>query len=215
MSKLRMLLLSLVAMVALGSVTAATASAHEFLVNGAAIGAGEKVEIQGNQLPGNNQLEGVIAGASVRILCLVVLLDPVGNLLEEKGKLKTKQEYKSCSVSSVSGGAAENQPKCKVANFTAEGSGELTEAGVISVKGSPFTTIKIENNGTETCLLKGEFKVETTQECSLPNYPVTSYIIIILCSPTGSKLLKLGTEPAKLNAIFGVSGTKGQTLSSN
>lgn len=213
---LKVVLLSALAVFAFAAVGATTASAHEFFVNGKAIGAGEKIEVQGNQLPGNNQLEGVIAGASVHISCQQVLLPAAKNVLEEKGKLKTAQEYKACTLTTVNGeGIVENSPKCKVANFNAEGSGELTEAGVFSVKGSPFATIKIENSETETCTLKGEYKVETTQECSVPHYSVSVYILLILCTPLGSKSLKLGTEPAKLYASIGLAGVKGQLLSAN
>ncbi len=208
-------MLSALVVFAFAAVASSTASAHEWFVNGKAIAAAEKVEISGNQLPGENQLEGVILGASVHISCQQVVLPAASNLLEEKGKLKTKQEYKACTLSTVNGeGVVENSPKCKIANFNAEGAGELSEAGIIKVKGEPFAIIKIEENGG-ACTLKGEYKVETTQECSLPHFAVASLVAVILCNPTGSKLLKLGVEPAKLYADIGVAGTKGQTLSSN
>jgi hypothetical protein len=215
MSRMKLVVLSLLAAFALSAVASSTASAHEWLVNGKAIAAGEKVEINGNQIPGNNQLEGVIAKLSIHITCQEVLAPPAGNTIEEKGKFKIKLEYKACTVYALESEAMGNEPKCKVAAFNAEGSGELTAAGIMTVSGAPFATIKIENSETETCLLDGEFKVETTQVCSLPHYAVAAWVAVIECNPAGSEKLKLGTEPAKLYSVVGVSGTKGQKLSSN
>jgi hypothetical protein len=212
---MKLLMLSLLATFALAGVASSTASAHEWFVNGVKIAAAEKVEIDGNQIPGDNQLEGIIATLNVHITCQEVLAPPAGNLLEEKGKVKIKLEYKACTIYTVGGEVVENQPKCKVAGFTAEGAGELTEAGIFTVKGAPFATIKVENSETEACTLKGEFKVETTDLCSLPHFGVAGYVPVIECNPTGSKELKLGAEPAKLYATVGVAGTKGQKFSSN
>jgi len=212
MSRMKLVMLSLLAAFSLSAVASSTASAHEWIVNGKAVAAAEKVEVNGNQLQGNNQLEGVIAKSSVHITCQEVLAPPAGNILEEKGKLKIKLEYKACTVYTIAAEAVENQPNCKVAGLTAEGAGELTEAGILTVKGAPFATIVISGTG---CLLNGEYKVETTEVCSLPHYAVAVYVATIECNPAGSKELKLGTESSKLYSVIGIAGTKGQKLSSN
>jgi hypothetical protein len=189
---------------------------HRFIVNGKTIGKGEKIEVQANLASAVNQLEGVVAKLSVHISCQLTLAPAAGNALEESGKLKLKVEYKACAATTVSGGVVENQPKCKVKEFAAEGTGELAEAGVIVVKGTPFATVHMEEvTGAGACTLAGEFKVEGSQKCSLAHYPVTVTVGVIECNPSGSKELKLGGEPAKLYSSIAVSGTKGQTLSSS
>jgi hypothetical protein len=211
-------MLSLLATFALGAVVSATASAnasHEWFINGAKITGTETVSIAGNQIPGNNQLEGVVASTSVHIVCQEVLTASGANYLEKEGKLKMKLEYKACTVYSIAGGVIENQPKCRVLNMTAEGSGELIEAGQFKLEGKPFVIVRIENAEGVTCLIKGEYKVEPSLTCSLPHYAVQGYVAVIECNPEGSKELKLGTEIAKLFTSFGVAGTKGQLLSSN
>lgn len=218
MSKMKVVMLSLLATFALGAVGSATASAnatHRWLVNGAEITGTETVALVGNQIPGNNQLEGVVASTSVHITCQEVLTASGANYLEKEGKLKMKLEYKACTVYSVAGGVVENQPKCRVLNMTAEGSGELIEAGQFKLEGKPFVVVKIENAESVTCLIKGEYKVEPSLTCTLPHYAVQLYVATIECNPEGSKELKLGTEIAKLYSVFGIAGTKGQLLSSN
>ncbi len=210
MYKIRLAALCLVT-AALGA-GAAGASAHEFLVNGTAIAPAEKIEVQGNVIA--VQTEGILAGASIHTTCQEGVVPAASNLLEEKGKVKIKIEYKACTISTVNAGVVENLPKCKLASFNIEGSGELTEAGVVSIKGSPFATLKIEENGG-ACTLKGEFKEEGTVLCSIPDYSVTGNLALLVCTPTGSTGLKEGTEPAKLYLTTGLYAAKGQTLSSN
>jgi hypothetical protein len=216
MSRVKLVMLSLLATFALSAVASSTALAtHEFLVNGKAIAKGEKVEVQGNVIAEGT--ETTIAKLPVHMACVEGAVPPgTTNVLEEAGKFKTKVEYKTCGVVTVSGGIAEDQPKCKVPGFITEGSGELTEAGVVSIKGTPFATVRIEEvAGAGACALTGEYKVEGTQLCAIPDYSLTGYIGPIVCDPTGSKELKLGGEVLKVFSTTGIYATKGQTLSSN
>jgi hypothetical protein len=215
MSRVKLVMMSLLAVCVLSAVASSTAlAAHEFLVNGKAVAKGEKVEVQGNVVAA--QLEGVVAKLSIHVTCQEGIAPAAGNVLEEAGQLKIKVELKACTVTTISSGVAENQPKCKLKEFSAEGSGELTEAGIISVKGSPFAVIHIEEvSGAGTCSLVGEFKIEGKQLCAIPDYALTGTLGPVVCDPTGSKELKLGGEPIKLYTSIGLSGTKGQTLSSN
>jgi hypothetical protein len=214
MSKAKLAILSMLAAFALSATASATAMAHEFFVNEKAIGKGEKVEVQGNQIPGVNQLEGTVAKLQVHITCQENPL-PAGStdVLEEAGKLKIKSEYKGCTVSTVSGGVVENQPKCKLKEFAAEGSGELIESGTMSVKGSPLGTVHIEEvTGAGACTLTGEFKMEGTQACTVPHSEVVVTVLTVECNPAGSKELKLGAEPTKLTSTASITGTKGQKI---
>jgi hypothetical protein len=119
--------------------------------------------------------KGTVAKLSIHITCQEGLL-PAGaeNVLEEAGKFKIKLEFKACTVTTVNAGVIENQPKCKVASFTAVGSGELTEAGIISVTNKPFATIEIaEVTGAGACTLTGKFEITGTQLCAIPHYSLT------------------------------------------
>jgi hypothetical protein len=218
MSRTKLVMVSLLVTFALSAVSSPTVSAHEFIVNGKGVAAGEKVEFGGNwQQQQQQQIEIVVAKLSAHMHCQMVII-PIGttNVLEEKGKMKVKIEFKACTVYTLSGEIIENQPKCKIKEFTAEGSGELTEAGMITVKGAPFATIHIEEvTGAGACTLAGEFKIEGTQLCPISHYAVGVIVIIITCNPAGSKELKLGGEPAKLYLPLVASGSKGQRISSN
>ncbi len=192
--------------------------AHEFLVNGAKIAAGEKVEVRGT---GGFAVEATVASLATHVRCDEGLL-PVGtaNVLEEAGKFKSKLELKACTSTIVSTGTEEDEPKCKVANFNVENTGELTEAGIATISGAAaekvFAEIVIsEVAGAGACALAGTYKLKGTTACDIPDYLVTIPGIFIGCDPLGSKEIKLGTESAKLDLPLGIEGTKGQTFSSN
>lgn len=195
------------------------AIAHEFLVNGSAIKAGEKVEVKGS---GGVALEAEIAKIAAHIGCGEGLL-PTGasDLLEEAGKFKSKIELKACGIDMVSAGAEEDLPKCKVANFNVESTGELTEAGIATVSGTGTEKLLgqilvSEVAGAGACTLSGTYKLLGTTTCDIPDYPVTSPAIAVGCNPLGGKEVKLdGGESVKLDLALGIEGAKGQTFSSN
>jgi hypothetical protein len=219
MFRIKLVILSLLAALALSAVASPTALAvHEFIVNGKTIAKGEKVEIQGS---GGIYLEATLAKTLTHIECQQALL-PVGasNVLEEGGKSKLKVEFKGCTVTTVIAGAVENQPKCKVVSFNLEGTSELPEAGVASIVGSGaeklFSKIEVaEVSGAGACALAGTYELKGTQLCDIPAYSETLPGFGIACPPVGGKEVKLATETAKLYLALGISGTKGQTLSSN
>lgn len=196
-----------------------SAIAHEFLVNGAAIAKTEKVEVKGN---GAVALEAEIAKTAAHIGCSEGLLPSgVSDVLEEAGKFRSKIELKACGVDIVSGGGEEDLPKCKVANFNVENTGELTEAGIATVLGAGaerlFGQILIsEVTGAGACTLTGTYKLTGTTACDIPDYQVTNPGITVACSPLGAKEVKLsGAESVKLDLALGIEGLKGQSFSSN
>lgn len=219
MSRIQFVMLSLLVVLALSAGESSTAlAAHEFIVNGKAVGVKEKVEVEGS---GGIFLEATVAKTATHLACGEGLL-PIGatNVLEELGKFKSKVEFKACTATAVSAGVEEDEPKCKVPSFNLEGTGELTEAGVASVTGSAaektFATVKIEEvTGAGACALAGTYELKGTSLCDVPDYLVTGPGIVMGCSPLGAKEVKFGTEPAKLDLSLGIGGTKGQTFSSN
>lgn len=213
MSRTKFTTLTILAMLMLVAGESSTALAHEFTVNGKAVGTGETIEILGG---GGIFLETTVASTAVHIGCGEGLL-PKGakNIIEEKGKFKVAIEFKSCTTTVVSSGVEGDEPKCKVPNFNMEATGELTEAGVASISHSPFATIDIEGVGTETCPLKGDFELKGTQLCDVPDYSVTVPWVDMGCNPLGGKEIKFGTESAKIYLSLGINGARGETFSSN
>ncbi len=219
MYKMRLAALTIFSVLALGVGESATAlAAHEFVVGGKAVGKGEKVEVQGG---GGIFLEATAAKTATHLRCAEGLL-PAGvtNVLEELGKFKSKLELKACTATAVTAGAEEDEPKCKVPNFNLESAGELTEAGVASISGVGekvlLATVKIEEvAGAGACSLAGTYELKGTSLCDIPDYLVTGPGIVMGCNPLGSKEVKFGLEPAKLDLSLALSGTKGQTFSSN
>jgi hypothetical protein len=196
------------------SIGVPTAAAHEFIVNGSGIK--EAVEIRGT---GDIGLEGSVAKITTHIGCGEGLVTAGSDLLGS-GTFKVGIELKACGLDTVSSGVEEDQPKCQVANFTVEGLGELTEAGIAVVSGREtgdvFTKIAIsEVTGAGTCMLAGKYELKGITSCVIPDELVTSPGFLIGCDPLGNKGVKLGLEPVKLSLDLGIEGTKGQTFSSN
>jgi hypothetical protein len=218
MSRARLVILTVSATLIPAIGAASTAVAHEFIVNGASVSKGVKVEVQGG---GGVFVETTVASVATHIECGEGLL-PVGtaNVLEEAGKFKSKLELKACTATTVGSGVEEDTPKCKVSNFAVEGTGELTEAGISNISGTGASKglAKVEISevaGAGACSLAGTFELKGATACDLPDYLVTSPGIAIGCNPLGGKELKFGPEPAKLDLSLGIEGAKGQTFSSN
>jgi hypothetical protein len=227
MSRMKLVVLSLVAAFALSAVASSTALAtHEYLVNGETIAKGSKVEVQG-QIMELGQFETEIAKLSIHITCNDAYgLKGEGNVLEAEGKSKLKAEFKACTLYQINGGIPEGEPKCKVAAITATAKGLLTETGIVKFTGLEselFTKFEIsEVKGAGTCNFLGKFEVKGSQLCAIPSYGFEGDIGELVCDGVGSKELKLnqeggteGNKEAKIYARFAVTGTKGQKLSTN
>ncbi len=201
--------------------TTANEAIRGFKVNGANIIAGEKVEAQTDSLSTVNQLESAVAGVGLHVTCEEALGSPgTENVLEEAGKVILKPEFKGCAVSDVSSkGVSEPLSVCKVkeGGFTVTSDGELTAAGILTLKPmgkEPFATITIEGNKESKCTVAGTFKIEGSQICTLPHYAVEAYAMVLACGPGGGKLT-MGGEAARLYSTLGVTSAKGGKLSSN
>jgi hypothetical protein len=71
-----------------------------------------------------------------------------------------------------------------------------------------FVEITIEETGG-TCTIKGEYKAKGTQNCELPKATLALVTHEIVCKPEGSNL-KLGAEPAKFKSTEKVKLSGGQ-----
>ncbi len=202
MSRVKFIMLSMLAAFALSAVASATASAHEFFINGSALSKTE--EVQGNSIPyaTENKFESIIAKLNVNINCAVAVA-PGGaaNVLETAGKIKSKIEFKDCSIYKTAKGATEEQIACSLKEpVVAEAEGSLNGAGELELKPTAanktlFSEFEIVGTG---CAIAGKQKVEgEPQRCAIPNYGVEAEIGFVSCGPGGSAL-KLGTEGAKL-----------------
>jgi hypothetical protein len=199
MSKVKIVMLSLLAVFALSAAASASASAatHQWLINGTLLGTGGTEEIQGNGLPyvQEGQFESSISGLGLHIYCQTAIL-PSGkeNILEggSTGKAKGRIEFTGCGVFDVSSkGASETLSACKIAAepIVAKVEGELSGAGVLTLKGEPLSIFEIvKTNKEATCAAAGIYEVKGTQVCVVPHYGVALYVHVIECTPGGSSL---------------------------
>jgi hypothetical protein len=191
MSKIKFVLLGLLAMFAASLAASTPASAHEYLVEGKAIT--EKIEVEGTSQTG--KLESTILGSKVSIQCEEDLTREA--FIEEKGKSKGKIEFKNCIVLEFSKGKRVFLTTCEVKEpATAEFTDELVEHSIDEFKPAlaEETFVELE---IKTCALKGKYKVKGSQVCAIPEEEFEQVIHHLICTPAGSKL-KLGSEAAQL-----------------
>jgi hypothetical protein len=136
MSKMKVVLLSLLALLTASTATVATAraSTHNFKIEGTELVGTEGVELYGKQ----NTLETTLGSAKVLIECQEAVGPTKGNVLEEKGKSKFELQLKNCSALEANGtGRPAFLTGCTVATITLKGTGELTGA-----EGQPADEVK-------------------------------------------------------------------------
>jgi hypothetical protein len=222
MSRVKLVVLGMLAVFALSvgaSATAAAAGTHQWIIAGTPLASGSKEEVQGDNLPfvQEGQFESTVASLNIHVYCQSTLV-PIGssNVLEggSVGKAKVKLEFTGCALFQVtSKGVSESLPACKIKEpITAESEGELTEAGILGLKqigSTPFSTFSIEKSNKEaSCAAEGKLEVKGTQACVIPHFSVDAYTGVLLCTPGGSALTSLG-NPARFYLGTGVSLTKG------
>ncbi len=223
MSRVKIATLSLMAVCALSAVASATASAatHQWIINGTALGSGEKTEIQGNNLPyaQEGQFETEIAGLGLHIYCQTAIL-PSGakNVLlgGAIGKAEVFIEFYGCALSAINKkGGLEALPTCKIEKepIEATGEGELKEAGVLTLKekgAGPFSKFSmVKTNREVICAIEAKVEVKGTQVCVLPHSGVALYVHVLECTPGGSSLTTNFAEPARLYLGTGITLEQG------
>ncbi len=221
MPRVKITMLSLLAVLALSAAASATASAatHQWIINGTALGKTETTEFQGNGLPyvQEGQFESAVAGTSLHIYCQTAIL-PSGpkNVLVggEVGKAEVSIEFSGCALFTISkAGVSETLSTCKIETepIIATAEGEMKEAGILTLKekGVPFSKFNIVKVGTSTCGAEIKLEIKGTQVCVLPHFGVALYVHVLECTPGGSSLTTSLAEPARLYLGTGITLEKG------
>ncbi len=221
MSRVKITMLSLLAVFALSAAASATASAatHQWIINGTALGKTETTEFQGNGLPyvQEGQFETSLAGLQLHIYCQTAIM-PSGttNVLVggEVGKAEVFIEFTGCAVFEVSkAGVSVPLSTCKIEEepIVAIAEGEMKEAGILTLKekGQVFSKFHITKVGATTCAVEAKVEVKGTQVCVLPHFGVALYVHVLECTPGGSSLENNAKEPARLYLGTGITLEKG------
>jgi hypothetical protein len=186
MSRIKVALVTaLVAALAI-SVTAASAQAHVFKINGAAIT--ESHNLKAENFTGNYLLEGKPFGVAVKIECTKV---------KESGSIGTggtgsaTLKFTSCTVKKPAGCTVKEPIETSVSTLLV-GPTPGVELEFKPSVGETFTTITLEG---ASCSLKEPFKVNGTQTCELPGAGTNQAGHEINCTAAGSALTA-GGKPA-------------------
>jgi hypothetical protein len=207
MSRIKLVLLSAVAVLVVSALASASASAapHWLVCKKVAAGTGKFAEGECKTLGGTGEWEATKMTAILEIegtsgvsklkteigstaVTIVCNKDKVAGTVEDPGNSEATITYEECSI--------ENASTCKVANIKAEVLDRLIEKGGViedeffEKAGAGFTTVVITG-----CTLNGSFKVTGTQVCSLPEGEVFKKLHELNCLTSGSTL-KFGTKVA-------------------
>jgi len=185
-SMFRSVLVALMAVLALGAVAAASASAHEFIVEGKTVAAGEQVAAEGTG--GVVKIEKQVSGKTVTVECKN---SRSKNHLEKEGKTNGEVTFEKCAVVGLSG--------CRVPNWKLRFSDQLVlfEAALADeFKPEPGQT-ELGVMEIEVCALKGTYAVTGTFTCALPGVGVERVEHEMICEPKGSSL-KIGGDSASI-----------------
>lgn len=150
MAKVKLILLSLMAVMAVGAVMSASASAHEFLILGKKIAAGEKVLFLSKNVAGNSAiLEQGTAG--LKITCTAVTNH---GFLEAAGKSTTTVIFNSCTVNRPAGCTVETPIVVKASDQLVLFEGILSDEFSPEGGGTTFTILKFSGAGCSLTTLE-------------------------------------------------------------
>ncbi|HEX7611118.1 MAG TPA: hypothetical protein VF380_10610 [Solirubrobacteraceae bacterium] len=196
MTRLRLLLISSLAALAVGAVASASASAafkKEFFVEKAAVVT--PVNVVGSSST-TSKLEAKLFGVKVKIECTS---STYTGTIAAAGASTGTISFSGCTVK------AGAKDKCKVVEpINAELNDQLVEVSkkledeFSPATGGVFAKIVIEAETGGTCSVAGIFEVTGTQTCELPNSTIEALEHEIVCKPV--KTLKLGGEEAKFTS---------------
>jgi hypothetical protein len=222
MSRIKFIMLALVAMLFVGVFASASASAaHRFVdcLKAKEAGKGQWNNNKCTELGGSKEWETkeVASGEKVSGTSGVSLLtskikkaeviitctkDIFTGTLEAAGASKGEVVFEGCSV----GNKTETFKACEVPNIKFKftdllvleepkaGELEIADEFKPAVAGEPFVIIKINNFPEKTCTVKGEYKVAGTQICLLPEGTAFKVLHEIGCKTIGSHLTFEGEE---------------------
>ena len=197
MSRVKMILLSAVVGALAIAGTAASAQAHEYVVNGSPLGAGTETLSNLEQTGSTFTFTGKPLGVNVNIKCSTVV-ESNGNI-NNKTAGQGKLEFSECNVAAPEG--------CKVKTpITTEVITALTEAGEeeFKSKNASFVTITLEG-----CSVTEPFTVTGTQTCKLPGGTTPAVKHEVECLATGSKLKAGGKAATFEGTLKGLGLTSG------
>lgn len=237
MSKVKLILLGMLAVLAVSAVASATAEAKETIgfwdcqphenghwENSQCTKAGppddyETEEIRETKAEGTSQtseLAGKLLGISVLIRCEK---DTFTATLKAGGASEGEVKFTGCRVLTENESVLKERPECIVKEpIEFKFTDRLIETGKqafsdefkgILESGKTFVEITIENKGTEKCPVADTAKVTGTQTCPIPKAEEPLVTHEIVCTPTGSNL-ELGGKPAKFTSTEKVKLDSGQ-----
>jgi hypothetical protein len=199
MAKARLALLGILAALAVTAVATATASAHEFLVNGSAI----TVLLHGAFTSTTSHLKGELLGKKIEIIST---LDTGTFSIGPNGTSTFEVSFTGNTIDEInSSGELIAEPNCVIKLITFHGTDELLEhesklLDTFTGSAPPlFTNIHIENLSSEkTCGFKTTVAVEGTANGILPTANEAKKLQDIEFNPSvaGSQSLTLGGKPA-------------------
>jgi hypothetical protein len=201
MTKARVVLLCAFVALTLGTVPAATASAHEWVVNGTPVGA---TPFDGTSSSGSSAFTATILGVKV----LLLSKKSAGSfLIEKEGKGKGTISFTEIAVGEISeSGTISALPRCTVPSISAKFKSNIVEfngklAEEYAEAGSPFASFAIQ--GLECPIKKALSQITGTATAVVPEGEVLKVTHIFEFHPTGSGFegsqhLKLGGEEATM-----------------
>jgi hypothetical protein len=198
MLKVRVILSSLLAAFAVSAVASTTSLAHEFIVEGVAVGAGGEA-FQGVQYRfSGSGLEVTLVGSKAFVSCRTGSLS---GTLEKEGKSKGTAKLSDCRVYLNNARKLELLPLCAVKapielKFKDKlSAGEMAEEEWEGEEAEEtFGTVEVKGAG---CALNGKYKVKGKETCIWPGSELEKVAHSWACTPGGSKL-KIAATEAKL-----------------
>jgi hypothetical protein len=195
MMRIHIVLLSVVGVMVAGAAQAASASAHEFLVEGLPLT--ETMEVEGAS--GETKLYGELLGTKVFVECTK---DKLKGKLETGGNSKGEITFEGCSLWMLEGMIYVEDPNCSVPNYIIEFADALVGTPVEDeLKGAKAAQEfgKVKVNGA-MCALKGLFVIKGAQVCKIENPENSAFVKEFACAPAGSAGLTLNAEAAQFKA---------------
>ena len=221
MTRGKLVLLSLVAVLAASAVASASASAafDAFICQKVATGghwknaacsenSGSGFETQ--EITTQTKIEGTGLTAILKseIGTTKIYIDcqktKATGTIEKDGKTTATIEYEECKLYEETTGKVVSN--CEVPTITAkvldklEGSKGAIEDQFTPAEGEKFAQVKIEG---ASCVLKGTFEVKGSQKCKLPGAETFLESHELKCEESGSSL-KFGTKEATYRGIVGI-----------
>jgi hypothetical protein len=175
-----------VALLAWCSVACQSAAAHQFLIEGSPLGAGEVHKVAESTAHGTMTVHAKPFGVNVRITCSKLHVGSKTSQIEAEGKSLGRPEFSECVVSEVVG-CGVNEPA------TAEDKGQLVEVGgqlveeLTPVLGS-FSEITLVSLPGKKCSVVGTYRIGGRQLCKLSNIKIEAVEHEASCEVSGSSL---------------------------